>query len=243
MRRSTFVGAFGLAIVCASSSARADDACVPACRSGYVCKAGECVSACNPACAQNETCTAQGECAPKLAMPSQPEESHGSGWAVGAGVLGIVSAVVITGGTVATIVTNGQHDVPTAIGAATTGVLLVTAPIVAVGAASARSATARGSLPLRVTGWIAYGLTIINAGVLIGYALTNQNGAPVPNPLIAALGGLGLVSLGSFTADAFVSAAQADRAPPPRPIARGIAFAPVISATPGGGWVGALAAF
>ncbi len=36
--------------------------CVPPCRSSYVCVAGRCVSACNPPCASNEFCTANGVC-------------------------------------------------------------------------------------------------------------------------------------------------------------------------------------
>jgi hypothetical protein len=37
--------------------------CVPACRSGYICRAGQCVSACNPPCGAGERCTDRGECA------------------------------------------------------------------------------------------------------------------------------------------------------------------------------------
>jgi hypothetical protein len=40
-------------------------ACLPDCRSGYVCREGECVSACNPMCGENETCNAKRECVPK----------------------------------------------------------------------------------------------------------------------------------------------------------------------------------
>lgn len=38
--------------------------CTPACRSGFMCLTGRCVSLCNPVCPANETCTAHGECAP-----------------------------------------------------------------------------------------------------------------------------------------------------------------------------------
>jgi len=40
-------------------------ACLPDCRAGYVCREGECVSACNPMCGENETCNAKRECVPK----------------------------------------------------------------------------------------------------------------------------------------------------------------------------------
>ena len=38
--------------------------CVPACRPGYACAKGKCVSACNPPCAQGEICTAALACVP-----------------------------------------------------------------------------------------------------------------------------------------------------------------------------------
>ncbi len=36
--------------------------CVPSCRDGFVCVKGSCVSACNPPCGANQTCTDTGEC-------------------------------------------------------------------------------------------------------------------------------------------------------------------------------------
>jgi hypothetical protein len=39
-----------------------DDTCTPSCRSGFTCKAGQCISACNPPCASGERCMASGEC-------------------------------------------------------------------------------------------------------------------------------------------------------------------------------------
>lgn len=38
--------------------------CAPACRSGFTCLSGQCVSVCNPVCPLNERCTASGECVP-----------------------------------------------------------------------------------------------------------------------------------------------------------------------------------
>jgi hypothetical protein len=42
----------------------AEAACFPACRSGFVCHQGQCVSLCNPPCAGGERCLANGECEP-----------------------------------------------------------------------------------------------------------------------------------------------------------------------------------
>jgi hypothetical protein len=51
----------------------ASGACVPTCRSGYTCIAGQCISACNPPCAAGEQCTASGECVrPEPALYDEP---------------------------------------------------------------------------------------------------------------------------------------------------------------------------
>jgi len=41
-----------------------DPSCEPACRDGFACVRGTCVSACNPACGAGETCTADARCVP-----------------------------------------------------------------------------------------------------------------------------------------------------------------------------------
>ena len=46
-------------------------ACVPACRTGYVCIDSRCVMACNPPCSAGERCTAQGECEPRVEATSR----------------------------------------------------------------------------------------------------------------------------------------------------------------------------
>jgi hypothetical protein len=50
-------------------------ACVPDCRTGFVCIDGGCVSACNPPCAEGERCNADGECD----LPPRPPPAPGSG--------------------------------------------------------------------------------------------------------------------------------------------------------------------
>jgi hypothetical protein len=52
----------GAAVVSAPAPTKA---CVPACRAGFVCADGRCVSACNPPCGNNETCGRDGECHPR----------------------------------------------------------------------------------------------------------------------------------------------------------------------------------
>jgi hypothetical protein len=57
--------------------------CFPACRTGYTCFNGACVSLCNPPCAQGESCTAAGECAlqqPALAVPAPQPAPPGAAY-------------------------------------------------------------------------------------------------------------------------------------------------------------------
>jgi hypothetical protein len=46
----------------ASGEERLAQECVPACRTGFLCHRGECISACNPPCESGSICTNQGEC-------------------------------------------------------------------------------------------------------------------------------------------------------------------------------------
>lgn len=43
--------------------------CVPACRAGFVCANGQCISSCNPPCAANETCS-NGQCLVQAPAPA-----------------------------------------------------------------------------------------------------------------------------------------------------------------------------
>ena len=47
-------------------------ACFPACRYGFTCVKGACVSSCNPPCAANESCTPDGECVAKGGTTAVP---------------------------------------------------------------------------------------------------------------------------------------------------------------------------
>ncbi len=54
----------------APAATPAADECFPACRAGYVCARGQCVSSCNPPCASHEVCTATGECVATAPAPA-----------------------------------------------------------------------------------------------------------------------------------------------------------------------------
>lgn len=46
----------------AASAPPPETTCVPACRTGFLCVTGQCISACNPPCDPGDVCTAAGEC-------------------------------------------------------------------------------------------------------------------------------------------------------------------------------------
>lgn len=62
-----------LAWLVAVAALAQDPECFPACRDGYLCHLGQCISACNPACGEGERCTSAGECVAAVApAPASP---------------------------------------------------------------------------------------------------------------------------------------------------------------------------
>ncbi|MFZ5444111.1 MAG: hypothetical protein ACOZQL_29210 [Myxococcota bacterium] len=201
--------------------------CVPACRSGYFCHEGQCLSRCNPPCPQGTTCLDTGECsapvvapAPASVAPQAPAyvapppaapsvapvgQRVNHGWATGAGVLGVVSAALITGFTAVTIAFNG-NDIAKYSGAVTLLYAGISIPIVAVGAGSGRwDPSIRGGLGWRIVGWVTFGLAMANGVIALGLGLADFT---VPSAVIASLGGLGVLSALSHGIDAFITGGE-----------------------------------
>jgi hypothetical protein len=214
--------------------------CLPACRAGYTCLEGRCVSACNPPCSAGETCTADAQCvsntppapaappaAVPVAEPVPPGPPPDAGWARGAGVYGIVAALGTLGLAIGSEMTKDEQVPSLPLGVSATLLVGASGPIVAVGASSAReSGDVKGAQGLRITGWIAYGLTLADASVLIAMGASEVE--PVDG-LITSVGALGAVSLLSFAADAFFSAAEADAKLDARPKATSFALRPALA--------------
>jgi hypothetical protein len=57
--------------VAGAEAGEQDSGCVPACRAGFACRGGTCVSPCNPPCAGGEVCTRGGLCLP-ASPPAAP---------------------------------------------------------------------------------------------------------------------------------------------------------------------------
>lgn len=113
----------------ASEPAVDANACVPSCRAGFVCHAGQCLSRCNPVCAAGERCTAAGECerlpaappalaAPVPVAPAAAPELAGKAraaalQAAGTWVFGARAGLLVYGwGTVTTRATRSELSRP-----------------------------------------------------------------------------------------------------------------------------------
>lgn len=206
MTRSAVV----VAVLSFASTAFAQE-CVPACRSGYCCHEGQCISQCNPPCPAGSTCLPNGECAAATAQTAPSAAGPGlrvnQGWGTAAGVVGAVSAGVILALTGVTIAINGT-DAATYVGAVASLFAGVSIPIVAVGAASSRwDPQIRGASGWRITGWIAYVLCMVDALVAVGIGVA---GYTFPSYGIASIGALGVIAAVSHMIDAFSSASQAE---------------------------------
>lgn len=59
-----------------AASPRGPEPCVPECRSGFVCVRDRCVSACNPSCPDDQSCTAEGECISRTASDDAGARRH-----------------------------------------------------------------------------------------------------------------------------------------------------------------------
>lgn len=116
------------------------------------------------------------------------------GWTKGAAILSFVGAAAVLGLGGASAATSDEDIPAIPLGAAATLVGAIVFPIAASGGGSGSE---RGSIALRIIGWVTYGLTIANAAVLIGLGVADDT-LDLSGPIIATtvLGGVSGVSFG-----------------------------------------------
>jgi hypothetical protein len=140
-------------------------------------------------------------------MPTAPTTPADPGWATGAGAFGVVAAAGALGLAVGSELTKDEQNPSLPLGIGATTLIAVAGPITAVGAGSARDGgDVKGAQGLRIVGWVAYGLTLVDASVLIGMG---ANEVEPPDGVIVSVGALGAISLLSLAGDAFFSASEA----------------------------------
>jgi hypothetical protein len=151
-----------------------------------------------------------------------------TGWANGAGVYGLVASGVVAVLAIGAIAAD-DNDVSIPLGGVATAIAAISAPIVAVGAGSARGHPAvTGSPGLRVAGWVAYGLGIIDAIVILALAADDVDIPPAASSSVAALV---VMSLLFHSLDALNSASEAEGLGGG---AEGLVLTPVAAAIPDG---------
>jgi len=187
-----------------------DEGCFPACRAGYLCHAGSCVEACNPPCGEGASCSASGVCEADVSASSGSSDvgPRDAGYAMGAGVMGIVMAALSIGlyATVAAGQLNYWVEVGLLWGAV--GLPFITAPIVGGGALSASGPGVEGIVPLRVGAWIAYGLYFVAVAGTSIYSAENQGAIPLE--LAVTLAVFGVATELAFVVDAIYTGSQAN---------------------------------
>ena len=148
--------------------------------------------------------------------PSAAVEAD-TGWAMGAGITGIISAVGVLGLSVGAAL-NVDDTLPSmSMGGTATLGLIVFGPVVSAGARSPSGAGVHGSTGLKVGGWVSYGLGVGNAVLLLlmGAASAAGDDAVLEDASMAGLitvtGLLGATSLTLFSIDAFIARGQAAR--------------------------------
>jgi hypothetical protein len=127
-----------------------------------------------------------------------------AGWANGAAILGFVTAgISLIGGVMSEDGISGETGL--IIGAMTTAQFAISLPLVYAGGRSARTGTAVGLPSWRFTGWLGYGLTLVDAALLLGLGAADiaVPGGP------SSVGVLGALSSVAMALDASESARQA----------------------------------
>lgn len=148
---------------------------------------------------------------PEPAPAPVPPSRGVPGWALAGSIVGFaMTAPILALGLASEIIAYpGCPEIPSLPLGATAFVLHVAAaPIAFAGGKSTRRATGvRGLLPLRIIGWIAYGLTAVDGFALIGIGAAGD--PPVPEGLIGSVVALSLITTVAMSADSLLIWKQA----------------------------------
>ena len=235
------VGAVSILLFGFAAPTYAQDApsCRPACRTGFLCEEGQCVSACRPSCRHGYQCSATGQCiaaassaveaAPVAAEPADEEEvledpdaeSRPLPRPVGAAAtVGLVGAVVAGSLGVGSLALTQLGGPGFAFGVMSLGamnlVVGVMAPVTAVLGGQLRGGRYPGLPMVRLIAWIAFSATLpLSIFGLIGWSSALPAGASIGGILLAAMGAAtGTLSLALLTVDALTSSRQSEEHAP-----------------------------
>ena len=141
--------------------------------------------------------------------PIEDEETT-AGWALPAGIIGLVSGAAVLGLSIGAAVTNDDFSATPSVplGLAAVGLLAAAGPIVFVGGGSARRASgATGLVGLRIAGWVAYGISILVGLYLALFRALDTISIPGWAWIID--GAVGAAGMAFFAIDALVAHSEA----------------------------------
>jgi hypothetical protein len=141
--------------------------------------------------------------------PVEDEETT-AGWALPAGIIGLVSGVGVLGLSIGSALTSDEFSSTPSVplGIAALVLLAAAGPIVFVGGGSARRAAgATGLVGLRIAGWIAYGISILVGAYLLLF--TALGTIDIPAWPIVVDGAFGTLAMALFATDALVAHGEA----------------------------------
>lgn len=174
------------------------------CKGDRICLSGRCVdpAARAPGAAPARTPAPLPPAVPEVGRA--PDAPH-PGWGRTGGIIGLVGAGTTLG--LALVAEGMNSDGTDATGVGAAAILVATTGAVLAGTGSASVRGVPHSKPLRIAGWIAFGLAVGDALVLVG-----TPGEDKPTGLITSVGALAFAGVGALSLEAILSANAADRA-------------------------------
>ncbi|MBI5549664.1 MAG: hypothetical protein HY901_37735, partial [Deltaproteobacteria bacterium] len=143
----------------------------------------------------------------RLNEPRLGRKPPKAGWALGAGITGLVFGGIVLGLASASETTKGELVPSMPLGATALLLTIIMCPVTASGGSSARRGTdLHGVVPLRVFAWLFYGFAIASG---LGLTVVGALDVTPPDGLIVATGGLAALSFLFLSIDDFVSFGQA----------------------------------
>jgi hypothetical protein len=182
-------------------SARAQCKADIECKGSRICVRGECVDGA-PARAAPVSPALQ-PAQPYVLV--KPADAPDPGWGRSGGLVGLLGGIGTLGMALVAEGMNSDGTDATGLGAA--AIVLGSASAITAGLGSSSVRGVEHSAPLRVVGWVAFGLALGDAMILVGTPEVRK-----PDGLITSVGVLAFIGVGALSIEAMMSAGEAEKA-------------------------------
>jgi hypothetical protein len=172
------------------------------CKGSRICVRGECVEG-GPA--RSAPVSPAIQPARPYVVPERPADAPDPGWGRSGAIVGLLGGVGTLGMALVAEGMNADGTDATGLGAA--AIVLGSASAITAGLASSSVRGVEHSAPLRVVGWVAFGLALGDALVLVGTPEVRK-----PDGLITSVGVLAFIGVGALSIEAMISAGEAEAA-------------------------------